>query len=87
MIDPGLPKTREGVRISVKDRVRLNNELSRAQMPPHVRIRHVSRRHGEKTQRKDDHEHAARLEEPVQDSRIIPRVRDDYFLWREGIQK
>ena len=62
MIDPGLAKPGEGVRVSVKDGVRLDDKLSRAQMPPHVRISHAARRHGEKTQSQDGHEYATRLE-------------------------
>jgi hypothetical protein len=45
----------------VKDFVVLDNQLSGAQMPPQVRISHATRRHGEKTERQNDHEQAARL--------------------------
>jgi hypothetical protein len=71
MIDPWLSKTRERVRVGVKDRVGLDHELSGAQMPPHVRIGHIARRHGEKTQRKDCHKYATRLEE-LHRPKIIP---------------
>src|ERR1700694_5524419 len=63
MIDPWLSEPRERVRIGVKDCMGLDHELSGAQMPPHVRISDVARRHGEKTQRQDGHKHPTRLEE------------------------
>jgi hypothetical protein len=62
MIDPWLSKPREGVRIRVKDRVRLNHELPSAQMPPYIGIGHVPRRHSEKTQRKDNNEYSTGLQ-------------------------
>ena len=61
MINPWLPKPREGIRVGVEDGVRLNNKLSSAQMPPQVRIGCAARRHGEKTHRKNDYEYATRL--------------------------
>ena len=61
MIDPGLTKPRKGVRIGVKDCVCLDDKLSGAQMPPHIRIGHAARRHGEKTQRKDDYKYRRRV--------------------------
>jgi len=63
MIDPGLSEPREGVRISMENSMRLNDELSGAKMPPHIRIGDAARGHGEKTQRKDGHKDAPRLEE------------------------
>lgn len=49
MIDPGLAKACEGVGVGLDDGVRLDDKLSRAQMPPHIRIRDAARRHREKT--------------------------------------
>ena len=63
MIDPGLSEPREGVRVSMENSMRLDDELSGAQMPPHIRISDAARGHGEKTQGKDGHEDAPRLEE------------------------
>ena len=63
MIDPGLSEPREGVRVSMENSMRMNNELSAAQMPPHIRISDAARGHGEKTQGKDGHKDAPRLEE------------------------
>jgi hypothetical protein len=39
--------------------------LSSAQVPPHVRIGHAARRHGEKTQSQDGNKDATRLEELI----------------------
>jgi hypothetical protein len=61
MIDPGLAKPGEGVRVGVKDCVRLDDKLSGAQMPPHVRISHTARRHSEKAKSKDGYKYTARL--------------------------
>jgi hypothetical protein len=66
MIDPGLSETREGVRVGMEDGVRLDDELSRTQMPPHVGIRHTARGHAEQTQGKNDHEQATGLKDVVQ---------------------
>ena len=63
MVDPGLAKSRERVRIGVKKRVVLDHELSGAQVPPHVGISHVARGHGEKAQGKDGDEHPPGLEQ------------------------
>ena len=62
MIDPRLSKSREGIRVGVKNFVRLEDQLPSAQMPPHVRIRNAPCRHGENTQSKNNHEHTTRLE-------------------------
>src|SRR5580704_1827980 len=74
MIDPGLSEPSEGVRVSMENSMRLNDELSAAQMPPYIRISHAARGHGEKTQSKNNHEQAAGLKKLSQASRIIPRV-------------
>ena len=62
MIDPGLSESREGVRVSMENSMRLNDELSGAEMPPHIRISDAARGHCKKTQGKDGHEDAPRLE-------------------------
>ena len=74
MIDPGLSEPRKGVRVSVKYRVRLDDKLTGAQMPPKIRIGCAACRHGDKTQGKDSHEYAPRLEEIHHSPKIIPRL-------------
>ena len=49
----------------MKDCARLDDKLAGAQMPPQVRIGHIARRHGEKTQRQDGHENTTRLEKLI----------------------
>ena len=87
MIDPGLSEPREGVRVSMENSMRLNDELSAAQMPPHIRISDAARGHGEKTQGKDGHEDAPRLEELHHQSEdntlpAVPRYKIASPCWR-----
>jgi hypothetical protein len=63
VVDPGRAKSGERIRISVKECVVLDDELSGSQMPPHIRIRYVARRHTEKPQGKDGNEHTPGLEQ------------------------
>jgi len=63
MIDPGLSRPREGIRISMKNLVVLHDKLPRAEMPPEVRISYPPRRHSEKAHREDDHKQAAGLKQ------------------------
>ena len=66
MIDPGLSEPSEGVRVSMENSMRLNDELSAAQMPPYIRISNAARGHGKKTQGKDDYEQAPGRKKPTQ---------------------
>jgi hypothetical protein len=47
----------------MENSMRLNDELSAAQMPPHIRISDAARGHCKETQGKDGHKDAPRLEE------------------------
>jgi hypothetical protein len=46
----------------MENSMRLNDELSAAQMPPHIRISDAARGHCKETQGKDGHEDAPRFE-------------------------
>ncbi len=62
MIDPGLSSLGEGIRVAVKHDVILEDQFSGSQMPPHIRISHAARGHGEKAESEDDHKHAPGLQ-------------------------
>ena len=69
VVDPGLSETRERERVGMKEAVVLENQLSGAQMPPGIRVRHTASSHGKETESEDGDEYMTSLQKADHASR------------------
>ena len=62
VVDPRLSETRERIRIGMKERCDSEHQLSGAQMPPDIGIRHAASGHGEQAHRQHGYKDSASCE-------------------------
>ena len=74
MVDPWLASTSKRVGIRVKQLVVLNDQLTGAQVPPHIGVGDAPGRHGKEAKHKNDDKNSACFEERLHLRWIIPQL-------------
>ena len=63
MVDPGLSEAGKRVWIGMEEAVILEDQLTRTQVPPYIRIGNTAGRHGEQAESENRDEYPASLQE------------------------